>query len=536
MEKSLKSAFPLTKDMIESELPCKVREFDGTFAIIEESKPSLKDGHFSFSNDVPSIIEPAKRRPLNKIEEGYTITFNKENATPLTEIEGNVTLGLTMPDVYPFLHIKGLSDFTKITGHKTIGYNECVVTGLSVKDMEKLRSSIYKDVKDASGSIELFISPRPTSPENLERFNPKEFFVKKLRDRIEEDVWKLVDKIYEKNFSRNESNNLELSSANFDPIKLEQVFNNSSSKKKTKRSVVEIFETSGSSDGAFIAELDSQILALHPKKVKKVKKKVASKAKKSEKEKLKKSLHHISLLDRSSDLKLYDFDDIVAKDFVNFDYVCPRRSGDFVENRLGMDEEDRLAYSFALNPKFDLTDEEKYNFKIVLMEAGECQRELPHRTIDYEEKVRYLPQRAKYRLELPHLPSVDPKKVADLSDTRASLRAARAEQRRLERDLEKTRAEESEAFKFNQLKVRKKKLLFAKSFIHSWGLFAREVIPKGEMVIEYVGEVVRAKISDFREQVYALEGMHSSYFFRIDEDLVIDATYVGNFARFINHW
>ena len=83
-------------------------------------------------------------------------------------------------------------------------------------------------------------------------------------------------------------------------------------------------------------------------------------------------------------------------------------------------------------------------------------------------------------------------------------------------------------FKFNQLQTRKKHLRFARSPIHDWGLYAMEKISRGEMVIEYVGEVIRAQVADKREKAYERQGIGSSYLFRIDEDLVVDATKKGN--------
>jgi SET domain-containing protein len=41
-----------------------------------------------------------------------------------------------------------------------------------------------------------------------------------------------------------------------------------------------------------------------------------------------------------------------------------------------------------------------------------------------------------------------------------------------------------------------------KSAIHDWGLFAMEHIGPDEMVIEYVGDVVRPLLSDIREKRY----------------------------------
>ncbi|KAI9458532.1 hypothetical protein HD554DRAFT_2224707 [Boletus coccyginus] len=91
------------------------------------------------------------------------------------------------------------------------------------------------------------------------------------------------------------------------------------------------------------------------------------------------------------------------------------------------------------------------------------------------------------------------------------------------------------SIKFNQLQTRKKHLRFARSPIHDWGLYAMERIARGEMVIEYVGEIIRAQVADKREKVYERQGIGSSYLFRIDEDLVVDATKKGNLGRLINH-
>ncbi|KAH0578518.1 hypothetical protein H2248_003659 [Termitomyces sp. 'cryptogamus'] len=90
-------------------------------------------------------------------------------------------------------------------------------------------------------------------------------------------------------------------------------------------------------------------------------------------------------------------------------------------------------------------------------------------------------------------------------------------------------------FKFNQLQTRKKHLRFGRSPIHDWGLYAMEKISRGEMVIEYVGEVIRAQVAEKREKAYERQGIGSSYLFRIDEEIVVDATKKGNLGRLINH-
>ena len=91
-------------------------------------------------------------------------------------------------------------------------------------------------------------------------------------------------------------------------------------------------------------------------------------------------------------------------------------------------------------------------------------------------------------------------------------------------------------FRSADLQFRRKNMTFGKSAIHDWGLFAQEYIGENEMVIEYVGEVVRTLLSDVREQRYEKQGIGSSYLFRIDQEGgVVDATKCGNLARFINH-
>ncbi|KAK7683866.1 hypothetical protein QCA50_013244 [Cerrena zonata] len=101
--------------------------------------------------------------------------------------------------------------------------------------------------------------------------------------------------------------------------------------------------------------------------------------------------------------------------------------------------------------------------------------------------------------------------------------------------LSKGESAATELVKFNQLQTRKKHLRFARSPIHDWGLYAMEKISRGEMVIEYVGEIIRAQVADKREKAYERQGIGSSYLFRIDEDLVVDATKKGNLGRLINH-
>jgi histone-lysine N-methyltransferase SETD1 len=129
-------------------------------------------------------------------------------------------------------------------------------------------------------------------------------------------------------------------------------------------------------------------------------------------------------------------------------------------------------------------------------------------------------------------------KMAAEKIAKGNSRANRATNRRYVADLndqKKTLGQDSDVFKFNQLKKRKKPVKFARSAIHNWGLYAMENINKDDMIIEYVGEEVRQQIAEIRENRYLKSGIGSSYLFRIDDDTVIDATKKGGIARFINH-
>lgn len=54
------------------------------------------------------------------------------------------------------------------------------------------------------------------------------------------------------------------------------------------------------------------------------------------------------------------------------------------------------------------------------------------------------------------------------------------------------------------------------------------------MVIEYAGELIRSTLTDKRERYYDSKNI-GCYMFKIDDNLVVDATMRGNAARFINH-
>jgi len=73
-----------------------------------------------------------------------------------------------------------------------------------------------------------------------------------------------------------------------------------------------------------------------------------------------------------------------------------------------------------------------------------------------------------------------------------------------------------------------------RSPIHNLGLFCTRDIEKHDMVIEYVGELVRPVVGDIRDDLALVQGK-STYMFRIDDDYIVDAMFKGNASRFMNH-
>lgn len=89
-------------------------------------------------------------------------------------------------------------------------------------------------------------------------------------------------------------------------------------------------------------------------------------------------------------------------------------------------------------------------------------------------------------------------------------------------------------------------LFLRRSRVHSFGLFTSAALETNAQIIEYVGETITTGCANYREALaerrilatnpsaeVALEV--SSYFFRIDDRWVLDATRFGNASRFINH-
>ncbi|CAO3619562.1 unnamed protein product [Cunninghamella echinulata] len=217
-----------------------------------------------------------------------------------------------------------------------------------------------------------------------------------------------------------------------------------------------------------------------------------------------------------------------AKDVEDFDFLRLA-----IMEKLGLwkgADADASSSSFSSSSTTTTINNKKHQFSPIPplitteKENGGCARSRGYYVIPDAEKATYLPKN---------------KAVLDTSTltTRLSSRTNRVNNRRfvVGMVMQKKAMADSDILKFNQLKGRKKQLRFAKSPIHDWGLYAEEHIDANDMVIEYVGEVIRQQVAEEREKKYERCGIGSSYLFRVDDDIVIDATQKGSIARFINH-
>ncbi len=73
-----------------------------------------------------------------------------------------------------------------------------------------------------------------------------------------------------------------------------------------------------------------------------------------------------------------------------------------------------------------------------------------------------------------------------------------------------------------------------RSGVHGKGVFALQNIAIGEVVAEYVGEVISWDEAQDRHPHDPSQPNHTFYF-HVDADRVIDANYGGNASRWINH-
>ena len=70
-----------------------------------------------------------------------------------------------------------------------------------------------------------------------------------------------------------------------------------------------------------------------------------------------------------------------------------------------------------------------------------------------------------------------------------------------------------------------------RSSIEGQGVFARRNIPRGTRIFEYVGER-RTVTSVLLERE---EASARTYYFRLNDQIIVDATITGNDSRFVNH-
>ena len=78
------------------------------------------------------------------------------------------------------------------------------------------------------------------------------------------------------------------------------------------------------------------------------------------------------------------------------------------------------------------------------------------------------------------------------------------------------------------------KTVVRRSAIHGSGVFANRTIRKGERIIEYRGEQISVDEGDRRYPVPD-EGVHHTFLFTLDDDVLVDGGSRGNSARLINH-
>lgn len=68
-----------------------------------------------------------------------------------------------------------------------------------------------------------------------------------------------------------------------------------------------------------------------------------------------------------------------------------------------------------------------------------------------------------------------------------------------------------------------------------WGLCAGEKIKKGEFIMQYIGEVFGINSDIGKKRVKEYSSSACTYLMKTSRGEVIDPTYKGNLARFINH-
>ena len=82
--------------------------------------------------------------------------------------------------------------------------------------------------------------------------------------------------------------------------------------------------------------------------------------------------------------------------------------------------------------------------------------------------------------------------------------------------------------------IRGRRLQVRKSGVHGKGVFAVQPIRKGELFIEYIGEVI-SWTEALRRHPHDPSQPDHTFYFHLDEAWVIDGLIGGNASRWINH-
>ena len=94
---------------------------------------------------------------------------------------------------------------------------------------------------------------------------------------------------------------------------------------------------------------------------------------------------------------------------------------------------------------------------------------------------------------------------------------------------------QSKSSQYRKMKTEwRQNVVLARSKIQGLGLYACRDLEKHQMIIEYIGEVIRSDLTDVREKRYESQN-RGIYMFRLDDERVLDATMSGGMARYINH-
>jgi SET domain-containing protein len=78
-------------------------------------------------------------------------------------------------------------------------------------------------------------------------------------------------------------------------------------------------------------------------------------------------------------------------------------------------------------------------------------------------------------------------------------------------------------------------LLFLTPALSGWGLRLEQDVKAGDLVIEYVGEVIDSATCRKRLLEQEKAGTPSFYILSLNADTFLDARHKANLARFINH-